>query len=294
MLSVIIPVYNYDISDLVRVLRQQISQLELPIEVLICDDASTSANRQVNKNAAQAAGFDYFENENNKGRTATRAFLANKASYDHLLLLDADVLPKKSGFLKAYLDLLDADHIICGGVEYQSQRPADASQRLRWKYGIKKEVKTPAEREEHPHTVVFANLALPKTTFQSCNPVEFKRYGLDLLFSECLRQKKFKVKHIDNPAFHLGLETNDAFLDKSKQSIATTIKAEQQGLIAAEFRPIQRAYRRLKRFGLVGLFRFTMSGFNGLLERNLKGSNPNIFLFDLYRLAYYIKVKNET
>ena len=226
------------------------------------------------------------------GRTATRNYLAENANYDCLLFLDADVLPVHSDFVKKYLAALsEGTDVICGGIAYMAEKPDNTDQMLRWKYGHKKEMKSVAQRRQNPFTVVSANLLVTKTIFKNCNPKDNSSYGLDNIFSDCLKAQNATVEHIDNPVYHLGLESNQAFVKKSIQSIDTTILAEAEGSIESNSRPIQKAYIKLKKWGAIPFFKVFTKLFKSKLESNLKAANPSIFWFDIYRLNYYLSKK---
>lgn len=292
MLSILIPTYNYSLVTLLRALKAQIRQLETPVEVLVCDDCSTLEDvYTANKQLAQEHGFTIWQNPTNQGRTATRDELAKKAKYDWLLFLDADVLPKNSNFLKSYLVHISANtDVIFGGISYQDKKPPK-KQMLRWTYGTSREVKSVEEREKHPYFIISQNLCITKNMFFKCNTHKANGYGLDNLFSNKLKKEQAGIVHIDNPVFHLGLETSEEFLKKSLAGIATTVKLEEKGELDANLRPIQRVYNKLKAYRLDGLFSAITTLFSGLIKKNLTSNRPSLLLFDVYRLNHLIKLK---
>ena len=148
MLSILVPTYNYDLSDLLTELKAQLESVETTLEVLICDDASSNAQVAAkNEQLARQFDFEYLVNESNLGRTTTRNKLAEAAKYEWLMFLDADVLPVKTDFVKLYLATLSQPcHVIAGGIAYTQSPPTDTKQRLRWNYGHKKEVKSVSQR----------------------------------------------------------------------------------------------------------------------------------------------------
>ncbi|OED46078.1 hypothetical protein AB832_01070 [Flavobacteriaceae bacterium (ex Bugula neritina AB1)] len=153
MLSILIPVYNYDITDLVANLIDQLRNLTCPYEIIILDDFSTSAQFiEKNKKIAQFSHCAFFENTSNLGRTATRLSLAKKAKFNWLLFLDADVTPLNNNFIEILLMHISTEvDFIFGGIHYKSQKPkSDAI--LRWLYGHKKEKKNITFRNQNPYT----------------------------------------------------------------------------------------------------------------------------------------------
>lgn len=291
MLSVLIPTYNYSILELLNALQEQITRLDKTVYVIICDDASTDlAIANQNKLKATTLGFTYLENTTNLGRTATRDVLANKATTQWLLFLDADVLPKNSLFIANYLEAINNQYsVIFGGIAY-GDRP-EKEQLLRWVYGKNRETKTVAARNKTPYFIISQNLCVTKTMFLNCNTQKQNGYGLDNLFSNNLKQAHARILHIDNPVIHLGLENSEVFIAKSMEGITTTVLLEEQGLMEPNLRPIQRVYLRLKRVGLVGAFSAFVSLFNGFMQRNIRSGNPNLLCLDLLRLQHLIKLK---
>jgi hypothetical protein len=117
-------------------------------------------------------------------------------------------------------------------------------------------------------------------------------YGLDNYFSNQLKRQNAKVRHIDNPVIHLGLESNSTFMTKALKAVETTVIFEARGMMDNAERPLQQSYLKLRKFGLTTLFYVIISRFKPKMERNFNSQNPNLFWFDLYRLAYYIELKN--
>lgn len=296
MLSILIPTYNYDCTPLVKELVKEISIIAIPIEILVCDDASTDLlSKKATQDYCSNNKPHYIENAINLGRTATRNILAQKAIHPWVLFLDADVYPKSSKFITDYIATIAGKndiHCVFGGITYKEEKP-EQDKLLRWKYGRIKESKTVSERNKNPHFIISQNLLIRKELFLGLNVFTQNMYGLDIIFSNELKRKKTEVLHIDNNVYHLGLEPNAVFLHKSIQALKTTIDFEKQEKIPDDLRPVQRIYKRLYLFlgshKLVGAF---LGLFEKKMNANLKGKNPSIIIFDLYRLHQYIKLKS--
>ena len=93
MLSILIPTYNYNVLPLVQELHKQASKAEIAFEIIVLDDASKNI---LPSSTETSANFIFIKNEINLGRTRTRAILAEKAKYNTLLFLDADVILETS------------------------------------------------------------------------------------------------------------------------------------------------------------------------------------------------------
>lgn len=72
MLSVNIPVYNVEITDLVLQLRNQAEKLGIPYEIRIYDDGSQVWFKEQNRKIAGLSNVFYSELEENVGRAVIR------------------------------------------------------------------------------------------------------------------------------------------------------------------------------------------------------------------------------
>lgn len=292
MLSILIPTYNYDITSLVAVLYKQLEEVSIAYEIIVVDDASTKEDLKVkNRTIKQYPHCTCIELPENKGRTATRNFLAQKATYAWLLFMDADVLPKKDTFIQDFnVENTHAD-IVFGGISYK-KNPPEKSKMLRWKYGRTREAKPVATRKKIPYLSIISQCFLiKKKVFIQANTFFENTYGLDVLFSKNLENLNVQVLHIDNPIIHYGLETNTSFILKTKKGLETLSKLEEEQKIPSNYRPIQKAYVALQKRKLVGVFGFTITGLEFLILKNLNSRNPSLLLFDLLKLNYYLKIK---
>ena len=80
MLSILIPVYNFSVVELVTKLHQQALALEkVNFEVIILDDGSTDDFKQTNRAIKHLPHVQYAELTENVGRSAIRNLLAQRA-----------------------------------------------------------------------------------------------------------------------------------------------------------------------------------------------------------------------
>src|SRR5690606_5274494 len=234
----------------------------------------------------------YILSEKNAGRTATRNALAQCAQYNRLLFMDADVLPKNDDFIKKFdIKNLKAD-LIFGGITYE-ENPPEKGQILRWKYGKAREDNPVSERNKNPYFFVISGaLLIDKKIFLQANSYLGNVYGADILFILNLEKLNAEVMHIDNPVVHLGLESNSSFIEKTKRGLETLVMFESEGKVSDNYRSIQKAYLKLKKYRLIRLFIFTGKLLHALIETNLKSANPSLLLFDVYRLSFFARLKN--
>ena len=292
MISILIPTYNYNTLLLVKTLQRQAIKSKISFEIVVLDDASSDRqNRTENKKINTLEHCTYIESEKNLGRTATRNILAHKAKFNWLLFLDADVIPLNQDYIETYVKELNNKYdVISGGIVYETQRPTQ-NQLLRWVYGKTRESKSAKARNKKPYNIISANLLIAKELFLRANNFETNHYGLDIYFSYKIRELMAKVLHIENPTIHLGLESTSIFIEKSLRAIQTTYTLEKDNKIDISSRALQIKYKQLNSTGATKLFIFICNGFESIFLKNLKSRHPSIFLFDLYKLCFYCKLK---
>lgn len=292
VLSILIPVYNYNVFPLVKRLVAQINELSEPIEIRIYEDGSTNYLEE-NQKVEEFPEVIYKRMEVNHGRTALRSKMAEDACSRWLLFLDSDVLPKNNDFLKKYKNAVTPyTDVIFGGIVYDST-PPERDRMLRWVYGNKREAKPVDERMKTPYVIISQNLLIRKELFLEVNDIHDHLYGLDNYFSYRLKKLKVHVHHIDNPVIHKGLEPSEQFMKKALQAVETTVILENKNLLEDNVRPLQKTYKRIKKFGLCSGFIAFVSLFKKRMERNFRSNRPNLFWFDLYRLRYYMLLKKK-
>jgi glycosyltransferase involved in cell wall biosynthesis len=292
MLSILIPTYNYNVYNLTKEIHSQFEGLAIAFEIIVLDDGSKDFQNE-NQKIKSLSHVTYLYSEKNIGRSANRAKLADLATYSWLLFLDSDVLPYRESFIQKYVSNIqqtDKD-VIFGGITYQKEKPPQELL-LRWHYGSNREAKNVNEREKSPYFIISQNLLIKKETFIAANIVKDNYYGLDNFFSNQLKRLNAKVSHIDNPVIHLGLEANEAFIKKALKAVETTVLFEEKGWMDIDERPLQKSFSKLKKLGLTKPLGFLISKFKKPMEHNFNSPRPNLFWFDLYRLAYYIELKN--
>ena len=90
MLSILIPVFNYDVRAFVKCLSDQSVALEVSVEIICLDDASAATFQALNAEVASLPNVEYSVSEVNLGRSAIRNAMVEKAQFEHLLFLDCD------------------------------------------------------------------------------------------------------------------------------------------------------------------------------------------------------------
>lgn len=291
MLSILIPVYNFNIVSLVKELHRQASRAAIPFEIIVLDDCSSELLRDQNKDVSHLTGVRFYELEKNIGRARIRNRLAGMAVYDSLLFMDCDSAVPSEKYIENYLPFCGKEIVVCGGRIYNTESPEEPEYLLRWLYGISREQVPAAIRNLNPYRSFMTNNFLISKNI--CLQIQFDeniiRYGHeDTLFGLELKKQLVQIKHIDNPLIHIGLEISREFLRKTEEGIGNLLMLLHDNKIDQnDIRDIRllKAYNRVKKFRMVGLYRFFYSFISNMVMRNLLGSNPGIFAFDLYKLS---------
>jgi glycosyltransferase involved in cell wall biosynthesis len=292
LLSILIPAYNHDLTDLVKGLRHQASELEISFEILIVDDNSTAGYRSRNLALTELSHVRYLQLEEKVGRSRIRNMLAGKARYENLLFIDADARIMAADYLSRYIGLLGEERVICGGTAYLSDLPHDPDYHLRWYYGRKREERPALIRSKDPCRAFssFQFLATRKILGQVPFDDDLKAYGHeDTVFGLALEQCGIPVLHIDNSLVHDGLEPADEFLDKTRQGLQNLKFLVDQGRYAG----LEQGVRILKKYivvskmGLLPCLKYMYNKGNVWMHKNLKRRKPRLWIFDLYKLCYF-------
>ncbi len=296
MLSICIPVYNYDAKELVLSLLEQCKKLNIKHEIIIIDDAS---NTEYINNFENIENVKHILLKKNIGRSSIRNKLAETAIYDKLLFLDCDSKIPSDKFIKNYIENFNNESLICGGTIYQ-EKQYNKDKSLRYWYGVKREMKTADFRNQNPNkSFTTNNFIISKSVFKVVKFREFlNKYGHeDSLFGFELKQNNIKIKHIDNPVIHCGIEDNQTFINKSKYAIENLIIIEQKGLIDKDFFDeikLIKTYLKVKKTGLLFFQKIIFKIFSKAIHKNLIYSRkPSLLLFDLYKLNYYSEHRNK-
>ena len=287
MLSVLIASYNINVVNLINELYLQLTKECITFEIICLDDASQSEKNIINQEVNHLSFCTFESLQKNIGRSAIRNLLASRALYKWLLFLDADVLPFSSKFISNYLRKISSSNnlVFLGGIKYKE---CDTRNLLRWKFGKKNEEVNFLVRNMIPENYFFtANFLIKKDVFDTLKFNEkIRNYGYeDLLFAKELNKKNIKIDHIENEVFHLGIDSNKDFIEKTKHAIKNLVLLEENNYLKKSDTKISRTYHRLNAFGLVQvLVIFT----NFFKKRTIQQSS--IIYYNLFRIAYLHKV----
>ncbi len=295
MISILIPTYNHSALSLVKELSNQAQSIEILYEILVLDDCST--NKKIieeNRSINNLENCSYTESNINNGRTFSRGILANNAKYEWLLFLDADVIPKDISFIEKYINEIkdNSFDVIIGGCAYENKK-TQKNKVFRYTYGKKREEKAADLRNKFPHkNILSGNILIQKDIFLKYNyPYPNNIYGLDNYFAFQLFKNKVTIKHIDNPIYHLGLEDNEVFFNKSINSIDSRINLLKNEPGINNFDSLIKNYNFFHKSKLNIIISFLFRLSEPFLKKRILSSKPSILAFDLYRLGYICNLK---
>jgi glycosyltransferase involved in cell wall biosynthesis len=292
MLSICIPVYNFNVTELVTSLHNEAETLAVEYEIVLSDDASSAVYQNANSLLSGLSNVRFLRSETNLGRTKNRNKLFETARYPYILFMDCDSKISKIDYIKDYLPYCLPGSICQGGRIYDAEKPADNKLVLHWKVGRSRESWPANVRAEKPNnSFMTCNFLIDKDIF---NIVQFDErlqgYGNeDTLFGIALMKKDIRISHIDNPLYHVGLEASDVFLSKIEESLRCYHKINflyDNDPQFIESCKILRVEKKIKRWHLVGSIKRLFIFFRKVMSRNLTGKNPRLFVYDLYRLGY--------
>jgi glycosyltransferase involved in cell wall biosynthesis len=294
MLSINIPVYNFEIVNLVKQLVLQADALDIDYEIRVYDDGSDEIFKSLNRNVKNLSNVVYVELETNLGRSAIRNKMGLESEFEYLLFIDADSAVVKPDYLQTFISNSKAGLVLCGGTAYGTAKPVDNEKLLRWTYGHKREAVSAKMRNQSKGFIITSNnFLIPKVVFQQVHFREnIKKYGHeDTLLGYDLYTNNFEIFHIQNPVEHTGLESAQLFLSKTKSALKnlklicdTLLSNETDFINQVNF---TRKYKMITMLFPVRFFQWIFSRYEEKMEKNLKGRHPNLFLFDLYKLSYF-------
>lgn len=287
-LSILIPTFNQDCTQLVQDLLEQLPQ---DAEIIVADDGSTAAPiRERNTAIAQLPQCRYWEAKMNLGRAKIRNLLAEMAQGEWILFIDSDAQVRSKDFIASYLNNMEGNMVVCGGTgNYETCPSPDKA--LRYKYEIHAEQQRPLSLRKRQPYAQFAtfNFMILRSLFleiRFCNDI--CDYGHeDTLFGLELKDRKIPIVHIDNKLIHTGLESSPAYLRKIKTSLFTLsrldVKVQRRITISA-------IALFLKKCHLKGFTTWLFDKCGPKIKHNLLGENPSLLLFKLYKLGFFCKI----
>ena len=295
MLSILIPIYNFNVVQLVKDLHFQSSQTGTPFEILCFDDDSQVFYKEQNRELKDLPGVTYRELQSNIGRSKIRNQLAEASQYDNLLFLDCDSALPNDDFVKKYIIHIENYHVVYGGRIYDQYPPLTKDKYFRWYYGRKRESTNVDFRLRNPYkSFMTNNFLIHKKAFLSIRLNEnIQGYGHeDTMFGIRLKENSVAIKHINNPVVHIGLEDFEEYMEKTTEGLKNLLFIS--GFV--DLTNTVRLYRFLtltKKYRIYNLVDNVEKGLERIILRNLQGNRPILRGFDLFKLGRLIRMEKE-
>lgn len=292
MLSILIPTHDYTCYQLVADLHRQAEQLGIPFEILVAEDGSRSQVSIIaNHKITELSHCRHIVSKENVGPAHIRNQLAREAAYDWILFIDSDAKVEHENFLSTYHQSIGKADVVVGGL-YHQQENHDPRRSLRFRYEKEADLhRSAVERSQNPYDKFTTfNFMMRRSTFlcilfdKDCHAYGYE----DALFGVELKKRGISIQHIDNPLLHMGLDTNERFIEKSEQALR--ILRQLNGKMEHHSR-VGKAYLKFQRFRATWLLQCTYTAFGSAMRRNLLSAHPSLFLFSIYKLCYYAHLK---
>lgn len=295
--------------------------ISLGFEIIFADDGSADATaRQRNAIIAQLPYCQYIERPKNTGRSAIRNFLAHTAHYNHLIFLDGDVTIERHDFVQTYLTHRNDADVIIGTLHFSrmqldcdtteeiigqtkeakeetkvSSEPMLYDDNLKYRYEQQFLAKHPTKkRMEQPYASFRTTNFMVRRDLMLAYPFDetFHEYGYeDTLFGKQLKSHGATLIHLDNAATIADYEDNATFVAKTEESLRTLAAHAHQ---LQGYSTLLYTVNKLKGLHLLPLIALAFRLFKGLLHKNLCSNSPSVFLFNVYKLGYFVNLTRST
>jgi hypothetical protein len=258
---------------------------------ILCQDDHSRKFLQENERIKTLKNARFFCNDSNLGRGKNINLLNQKSQFNYLLILDCDTFPKDSYFIKNYLGIIQKGKttVTFGGILYDMQKPKK-EQLLRWVYGRKREATLLKQRIKNPYkNALTSNLLVAKNVFTKY-PFDnaITKYGYeDLCFLNVLEANEIPITHIENPTYHLNLETSILFLSKTKTALENLLSISKANSSIKLDSKIIKTYKILCLLKMDFAISILFQRLKLKLEQNLTSKKPSLILFDCYKIGYF-------
>ena len=298
-LSICIPVFNFDVNELINDLQSQIDCENLDSEIVLIDDASDQEFISINKNL-QAKVSQFIFLDKNIGRSKIRNLFLKYAQSEYLLFLDCDGKIINENFLKTYFDFINNQNpdVIFGGRKVSEIEP-DSEYGLRWKFATERENLPVSQRLKAPYLDFQTNnFVVKKSVLEKVRFNEgITQYGYeDLVFSKDLQDHQIKIDHIDNPIFNNDVESNISFLskaDQSAKSLAQLMRSDKNFERVSQIR-LAKAYLLMKKTGIIFIYKLIYKLSKSRIEKKLLTGKASLKVLDFYKLGQLIDYMNKS
>ena len=287
MLSILIPVYNWNVTSLVSDIKKQCDNLGIKYEIIVIDDCSEKSFQAQNQKISSYKNVLYTELSENISRAKIRNLLAEKASFPYLLFIDCDAEIDNTDFISNYLTECQDTTVVCGGIKHETTCPNNDFY-LRWKYGLKRECKN---TDFSSFNFLISSDLFNKIKFNELFPV----YGFeDTFFRFTLHKQGIESKKINNPLIHKGLYNSEEFVLRTEECLRSLSDLYQKQLISDDFLEylrIGKTYKKLYRLHLTKIVAFFHKCTHFFSKWMIKKTSC-LFLLDIYKIGFFCQQMN--
>lgn len=264
-------------------------------EIIVGDDASDNTQTlQANREACAACGVKFVEMAQNVGKANLDNLLADESAGEWLMFIDDDAEVCTDDFVAQCVKDRTLADVVCGLlITPGGGAPEGCELRYRYEHAATSN-RTVEARNLHPYdnfttfNPIMSREAFDATGFDPrCTDYGFE----DVLFGHEIEKQGLTIAHTNTPLVHTGIDSNASFLDKTERATATLLRL---GHPLTDHVGASRVAQRLHRMGLEGLTRLALTPLLPAIRRNLLGRRPNLTLFKIYKLGYYLKLKHES
>ena len=265
-------------------------------EIIVADDGTMAdtTNQYIvecNKVIGQLEGVRYIIRLENVGRSAIRNFLFSQSKGDCILFIDGDLSLDNPDFIRRYTQA-ESD-VVVGGIRIGGN-PEQWKGNLRYKYECAFERKNSlSDRQRRPfQSFRTTNFMVKRAVFVQ-HPFDEKltHYGYeDVLWGKALEENGVQITHINNPITLTDYENNTLFIDKTEESLRTLYEYQ---MLLKGYSKLLEMKDRMVRFHLVKAILIVHKLFGEKVKKLLQGNKPSVFLFNVYKLMYYLSLEQQ-
>lgn len=267
----------------VMALRRQCQPLAMPWEIVVADDGSPSPCDEMNNEIVSMPCCRLIKRRENTGRAAIRNFLAREARFDTLLYIDAGMMPS-DGLVAAYVENMGRADVVVGSLRVAKGR-VDLSN-LRCKNEMKAERRySVGKSNERPYANFHSGNFMISRRVMLDNPFreDIKTYGYeDTLFGKDLADRQVSIIHIDNPLLFVRFESNERFLEKTREAMLTLYAYRKE---LKDYSALLHLVDGLQRRHLLWITVWINQLISTAVRRNLMSGKPSIFLYNVFRVC---------
>ncbi|MHA6289519.1 glycosyltransferase family 2 protein [Maricaulis sp. CAU 1757] len=248
LISVLVPFYCDDPEPLLRTL-DRLNAGRRDIEIVLHDDGEPDP--KLNGRLSRLLGrldtpVRLLTSLRNRGRSAGRNLLAERARGEWLLYLDADMQPTDETFFERYRDRIENDDFDAAFGGYHTDWPSDPRLWLHAALARTSDQHDAARRTEIGPTAVCSSNLLVRRSVMRVVPFDegYQGWGFEDVDWAVRAARRFDLVHLDNPARHGGLQDVDTLLAKFRDGAVNYQRLIERNPELARL-PLARAARSL-------------------------------------------------